>query len=453
MFRALMSRRAFLADGGMNLGVLGVAVALAQAGELSAAGATDPLTPKAPHFPPRARRFVHLFLEGGPSHLDLLDPKPQLKRRDGQIHAGWQGILFGSPFKFSRRGRSGIEMSELLPGLGAHADNLTVLRSLHTDIPAHGQGTRMMMSGHSTLTRPNYGAWLTYGLGTENANLPAFIALGASPSDATIGSGFLPPVYQGTGIPLRPGQDPIPYVRNLRLAPPAQRGQLDLLNDLNREFGELAPNESSLEARMRSFELAFRMQSAAPEAFNLQTESEATRERYGDTDWGRRLLTARRLLERGVRVLRVQAGRWDHHNNLVPRLRADTSTFDQAASAFLTDLKRTGLLEDTLILMTGEFGRTPVRQAGSDGESVGRDHNHRGFSAILAGGGIKRGHVHGATDDLGREAVLDRVHVHDLHATILHLMGFDHERLLYRHAGRDYRLTDVHGNVVRGVIA
>jgi uncharacterized protein (DUF1501 family) len=232
-----------------------------------------------------------------------------------------------------------------------------------------------------------------------------------------------------------------------------QRSQLDLLGDLNAEFGSRAPHEAALDARIRSFELAYRMQAAAPEAFDLREESVETQAQYGATAWGRQLLTARRLLERGVRVVRVQAGSWDHHNNLVTRLKADTEPFDRGIAAFLDDLKRTGLFDDTVVLCSGEFGRTPVRQAGSEGDGVGRDHNHRGFSAVLAGGGIKRGHIHGATDELGREAVVDRVHVHDLHATILHLMGFDHERLTYRYAGRDFRLTDVHGNVVKGVLA
>jgi uncharacterized protein (DUF1501 family) len=225
------------------------------------------------------------------------------------------------------------------------------------------------------------------------------------------------------------------------------------LGALNGDFAKRAPHESALDARIRSFELAYRMQTAAPAAFDLKDETDATREAYGNSDWGRQLLTARRLLERGVRVVRVQAGRWDHHNNLVDRLEKETPPLDQAFAAFLTDLKRSGLFNDMVVLCCGEFGRTPVRQAGSDGDTVGRDHNHRGFSAILAGGGVRRGYVHGATDDLGREAIVDRVHVHDLHATILHLLGFDHERLTYRYAGRDFRLTDVHGNVVKGVLA
>ena len=448
-----LSRRTFLSQTALGFGSIGLAATLAQAGELFAADAGDPLAPKPPHFAPRAKRFVHIFLPGGASHLDLFDPKPELKRHDGDIHEAWKGVLFGSPFKFERYGKSGLELSELLPHLGKHADDLTVVRSLHTDIPAHAQGTMMMMTGHSTLTRPSCGSWLTYGLGTVNADLPAYVALGVSSSDKTIGAGFLPPVYQGTGITLRPDQDPIANLRNAGMTRDEQRSQLDLLGDLNAEFGNRAPHEAALDARIRSFELAYRMQAAAPEAFDLREESVETQAQYGVTAWGRQLLTARRLLERGVRVVRVQAGSWDHHNNLVTRLKTDTEPFDRGIAAFLDDLKRTGLFEDTVVLCSGEFGRTPVRQAGSEGDGVGRDHNHRGFSAVLAGGGIKRGHVHGATDELGREAVVDRVHVHDLHATILHLMGFDHERLTYRYAGRDFRLTDVHGHVVKGVLA
>lgn len=447
------SRRAFLADQALGFGSIGLLAALQQAGELSAADSLDPLAKRTPHFAARAKRFVHLFLPGGASHLDLFDPKPELKRHDGEIHEAWKGVLFGSPFKFAKQGRSGLELSTLLPNLGRHADDVTLIRSLHTDIPAHAQGTMMMMTGHSTLTRPSCGSWLTYGLGTENADLPAYVALGVGPSDKTIGSGFLPPVYQGTGITLRPDQDPIANLRNARLGTAEQRSQLDLLGELNQEFGGRAPHESALDARIRSFELAYRMQTAAPEAFDLQRESSEVRAEYGETAWGRQLLTARRLLQRGVRVVRVQAGSWDHHNNLVARLTADTEPFDRGIAAFLSDLKRSGLFDDTLVVCCGEFGRTPVRQAGSEGDGVGRDHNHRGFTALLAGGGVKRGHVHGATDDLGREAVVDRVHVHDLHATILHLMGFDHERLTYRYAGRDFRLTDVHGRVVKEVLA
>jgi len=448
-----LSRRAFLSQTGLGFGVVGLAATLAESGELFAADVGDPLSPKPPHFAAKAKRFVHLFLPGGASHLDLFDPKPELKRHDGDIHEAWKGVLFGSPFKFAKHGKSGIELSELLPHLGRHADDLTLVRSLHTDIPAHAQGTMMMMTGHSTLTRPSCGSWLTYGLGTVNADLPAFVALGVGSSDKTIGAGFLPPVYQGTGITLRPDQDPIANLRNAGLSRDEQCRQLDLLGDLNAEFGARAPHEAALDARIRSFELAYRMQAAAPEAFDLQQESAELQASYGATAWGRQLLTARRLLQRGVRVVRVQAGSWDHHNNLVTRLKADAESFDLGIAAFLDDLKRTGLFDDTVVVCSGEFGRTPVRQAGSEGDGVGRDHNHRGFSAVLCGGGIKRGHVHGATDELGREAVVDRVHVHDLHATILHLMGFDHERLTYRYAGRDFRLTDVHGNVVKGVLA
>jgi hypothetical protein len=437
----------------MGLGAIGLAAVMAQAGDISLSNANDPLAPKSPHFAPRAKRFVHLFLNGGPSHLDLFDPKPELKRNDGKIHEAWKGVLFGSPFKFQKYGQSGMELSELLPRVGTHADDLTLIRSLHTDIPAHAQGTKLMMTGHATLTRPSCGSWLTYGLGTENADLPAFVALGVGSNEKTIGAGFLPPVYQGTGISLRPNQDAIANLRHDGMTNDEQRMQLDLLGEFNRDFGSRAPHEAALDARIRSFELAYRMQTAAPEAFDIQHEPETVREEYGDTDWGRQLLTARRLLERGVRVVRVQSGRWDHHNNLVARLQDDTEPLDGALAAFLADLKHSGLFDDTLILCTGEFGRTPVRQAGSDGESVGRDHNHRGFSAIMAGGGVRRGHIHGATDELGREAVVDRVHVHDLHATILHLMGFDHERLTYRYAGRNFRLTDVHGNVVKGMLA
>lgn len=453
MTHSALSRRGFLSQIGLGTGAIGFAVALAQAGELVAADSVDPLSPKPPHFAPKAKRFVHVFLPGGASHLDLFDPKPELKQRDGDIHEAWKGVLFGSPFKFTKHGRSGIELSELLPRLGTHADDVTVIRSMHTDIPAHGQATMMMMTGHSTLTRPSCGSWLTYGLGTVNADLPAYVALGVSSSDKTIGAGFLPPVYQGTGITLRPDQAPIANLRSASMTRDEQRAQLDLLDELNAQFGAQVPHHAALDARRRSFELAYRMQSAAPEAFDLTQEPAVMRAEYGETAWGNQLLTARRLLQRGVRVVRVQAGSWDHHTNLVARLKDDTGPFDIGIAAFFADLKRTGLFEDTLILCSGEFGRTPVRQAGSDGDGVGRDHNHRGFSAVLCGGGVKRGHVFGSTDDLGREAVVDRVHVHDLHATILHLLGFDHERLTYRYAGRDFRLTDVHGQVVKGVLA
>jgi hypothetical protein len=447
----LVGRRQWLVQHGLGIGSLGLACLMQNQSTWAGESQASPLAPKTPHFEPKVKRVVHLFLSGGPSHLDLFDPKQELVRQDGKPHQEMRGLLYGSPFAFTRSGESGLEMSELLKKTSAHADKLCVIRSMKTDVPAHPVASRMLSTGHGQLARPSFGSWILYGLGAETENLPAFVVLGRGGNPPS--SAFLPPVYQGTTLSMDRGEV-MADLRNPALDSKQQRKQLDALATLNRQYQQMAPHEADLEARIQSFELAYQMQSAAPEAFDLSGESQSAMELYGtQMPLAKSLLATRRLLERGVRVVQVFDGGWDHHQGLITRIREKSAPLDHALSAFLTDLQRTGLLEDTLVIVAGEFGRTPTRQAGSEGEGAGRDHNHRGFSLMLAGGGIKGGHAHGATDDFGRSAEVDPVHVHDLHATMLHLLGFDHTRLTYPFNGRDYRLTDVYGRVVKEILS
>jgi len=458
------SRRDFLTQCGLGIGGLSLGVLMAQ--EAGATQATQAaasqamsgdrfvtaLSAKQPHFAPKAKRVIHIMASGGPSHLDLLDHKPELKKRDGELYPKYRGVLYGSTFGFNKHGQSGNEFSEILPSIAKHADDIAIIRSMQTDVPSHRAGMYMLTTGNGRLVRPSFGSWVTYGLGTENQNLPGFVSLGVGNDKRPIGSSFLPPVYQGTNINLRPGK----YLDNLSnpaITQRQQRRQLDALKALNEAYSEENPHEAELDARIQSYEMAYQMQMSAPEAMGLEGESKKTIESYGKTGLGQKLLVARRLLERGVRVVQVVQGGWDHHNNLQERMTKSATEMDQAVGAFLQDLKDRGLLEDTLVLWAGEFGRTPVRQVGADGLEKGRDHNHLGYSAFMVGGGVKGGVTHGATDELGREAVENPVHVHDLHATMLHCLGFDHKRLQYRHQGREFRLTDVYGNVVKDVLA
>lgn len=447
----LATRRDFLCQSGLGIGSLSLAFLLSQ--RETRAGEANPLAAKAPHFTPRAKRVVHVFLSGGPSHLDLFDPKPELLKNDGKTYAEYRGVLFGSPFAYKPSGNSGLEMSELLSNTAAHADDICMIRSMKTDVPAHPAASRMLSTGHSQLSRPSFGSWVTYGLGSEAENLPAFVVLGRGGGAQLASSSFLPPIYQGTTLNVDRGEV-MADLRNPQLSSADQRQQLEILASLNKQFTQQAPHEADLEARIQSFELAYQMQSAAPEAFDLESESDAVRKMYNLQDpLNRSLLAARRLLQRGVRVVQVFDGGWDHHQGLVTRIRTKANSLDSGLAAFLSDLKQNGMLEDTLVIVAGEFGRTPVRQAGSVGESIGRDHNHRGFSIMLAGGGIRGGMSYGSTDEFGRSAVDKEVHVHDLHATMLHLLGFDHHELTYHFSGRDYRLTDVHGRVVKEILA
>ncbi len=459
-----LPRRELLSRAGIGLGMLGLSGLLADEGLLHAA-ATDseqPLRPKRPHFPPRATRVVHFFLNGGPSHIDTFDPKPLLQRYAGQplpqsfVTERKTGGAMPSPFAFKRYGESGLEVSELFSRTAQHADDIAVIRSMVAQVPNHEPSLMLMNCGDSVQPRPSFGSWLMYGLGTVNQNLPGFVAMcpGGYPvkGAANWQSGFLPGTYQGTSIDPKLGdiQKLIENIRSPHASIAVQQQQLDLLRSLNDAHGR-DRDDDRLEARIQSFELAFRMQSEAAEAFDISREPKHVREMYGEGVHGRQTLMARRLLERGVRYVQLWHGEgqpWDQHRDIEKDIRKTSAEIDQPIAALLTDLKQLGMLEDTLVLWGGEFGRTPVSEGGS-----GRDHNHYGFTVWMAGGGVRGGTVHGATDDFGFKAVENATSVHDLHATMLHLMGFDHEKLTYRYAGRDFRLTDVHGEVVRDILA
>ena len=464
-----VSRRRFLRDATMGMGA--VALAALQADASPAFDPADPLAPKAPPLSAKAKRVIHIFMNGGPSQVDTWDPKPALRKYAGKsipIHLRTErptGAAFPSPFAFHRRGRSGIEVSEIFPQVGEHADDLCVIRSMHTDVPNHGPSLMMMNTGTTQLSRPSFGSWLTYGLGTENRNLPGFIVLcpGGYPiwGAKNWRSAFLPGAYQAAHVDTK-YSEPEKLIANVRSrfsARQAQRRQLDLLADLNRAHSGQRDEDPLLEARVQSFELAYRMQAEAADAFDVGAEPAKIRELYGETLHGRQMLIARRLLEKGVRFVQVWHGAgqpWDSHNEIEANHRRLAGQCDQPIAALLTDLKQRGMLDDTLVIWGGEFGRTPVVELSTFGANTGkngRDHNSYGFSMWLAGGGARPGYVHGATDEFGFRAEQDKVHVHDLHATLLHLLGFDHERFTYRYAGRDFRLTDVHGRVVRKLLA
>jgi hypothetical protein len=410
-------------------------------------------------------------MNGGPSHIDTFDPKPLLNEHHGKkIPLDLRterktGAGFGSPFKFRKHGQSGIEISELFPNVARSADELCVIRSMHADVPNHEPSLLLMNCGEARLVRPSMGSWVTYGLGSENENLPGFITMcpGGYPIQESQNwqAGFLPGVHQGTYIDTKKTRVErlIEHITNKRISRSEQRRQLDLLQALNRRHQEKRENDSQLEARLQSFELAYRMQMEATDAFDVKREPQYIRDLYGDTIHGRQTLMARRLVERGVRYVQLWHGAgqpWDSHDDIETQHRNLARECDQAIGALLTDLKDRGMLDETLVLWGGEFGRTPTvelpKAGANQGKINGRDHNHYGFTVWMAGGGIKPGHVHGATDDFGFAAVEDKVHVHDLHATMLHLLGFDHERLTFRYAGRDFRLTDVHGHVVEDLL-
>ncbi len=466
-----LSRRSLLQRSALGLGALGLGGLLAEQGALAqgpAGSAGDAMAVKPPHFPARAKRVVHFFLNGGPSQVDTFDPKPALAKYAGKpvpqnlTTERKTGAAFPSPFRFKKYGRSGIEVSELFARTAEHVDDIAVIRSMVAQVPNHEPSLMLMNCGDSVLPRPSVGAWVTYGLGSENQNLPGFIAMcpGGYPiKDAeNWQSAFLPGTYQGTFVdPQHTDLDRlIENIRSPHASRSAQRRQLDLLNVLNAEHRE-GRLDARLDARIQSFEMAFRMQTEAADAFDIAREPKSIRDLYGPGVHGRQTLIARRLLERGVRYVQLWHGAgqpWDNHAQIEKLHRNLAAELDRPIAALLTDLKRLGMLEDTLVIWGGEFGRTPTVELDGTGKSqLGRDHNHYGFSVWMAGGGIKGGTVHGATDDFGFKAVQDPVSVHDLHATILHLLGFDHERLTYRYAGRDFRLTDVSGKVVKGIVA
>ncbi len=460
-----LSRRRWLSQMGTGFGMVGLASVLADAGMLGAApaqAAESPLAPRQPHFAPRAKRVIFLFMNGGPSHVDTFDPKPALEKYAGQQpeeltknYPRAVGKLFPSPFEFQKHGRNGVEVSELYPHVARVIDEICVIRSMHTEIPNHEPGLLMMNSGNTQPTRPSLGSWLTYGLGTENQNLPGYVVL--CPGKPVVGpqlwgNSFLPGIFQGCHIN-NSKLDPktvIAHVQNAYLPPQEQRQQLDLIQELNRAHLAERERDSQLEARIESLEMAYRLQFAAQDVFDLNQESRSVRDLYGNGQFADACLLSRRLVERGVRMVQVYYGGgqpWDDHGDITNHAKHAKAS-DQAIAGLISDLKSRGLLEETLIVWTGEFGRTPWSQG-----AKGRDHHSRGFTSWLAGGGVKGGLAYGATDEFGNAAVEKPVHIHDLHATILHLLGIDHERLTYRYSGRDFRLTDVHGNVVHEILA
>ncbi len=463
----MMTRRDCLRTFGTGFGMTAFA-GLAASSTAYGATNTNPLLPKAPHFPARAKHVIFLFLNGGPSQVDTFDPKPMLDKYNGKpVPSGnlkterKTGNLLKSPFEFKKHGESGIEVSEIFPKLGARIDDCCVIRSMYTDRPNHEPSLLLMNTGDKFVGRPSMGSWLSYGLGSENQNLPGFVVL--CPGFPVIGpqlwaSAFLPAVYQGTYIPNneKTPDKLVQYVRNPELTQPEQRRQLDLLDKLNEIHLRRAGQDRELEASIQSAEIAYRMQTEAPEIFDISKESANVRERYGDSDFGRGCLMSLRLVEKGVRMVQVYYGNnqpWDNHDDILIHRKLARDA-DAPIAALLEDLKLRGLFDETLVIIGGEFGRTPVVEvSGLVKVQNGRDHNSHGFSTVLAGGGIKRGYVHGATDDFGFKAVDKPVHIHDLHATLLHAMGLDHTKLTYRYSGRDFRLTDVAGNVVPEILA
>ncbi|MDF1737878.1 MAG: DUF1501 domain-containing protein [Verrucomicrobiales bacterium] len=424
------------------------------------ASSNNPLAPKAPHFAATAKRVIFLCMEGGPSHIDTFDYKPRLNKDSGNV-AGLRGDAkwLGSPFEFKQHGESGLPISELYPHLAQHADDLCLVNGMHTDVPSHPQAFAQLHTGNFQFVRPSLGAWSLYGLGTENQNLPGFITLSPPTGANNYGSAFLPAIYQGTpiGSSLRTqnydtSAAGMPNLSNPKLSSERQRLQLDFAKSLNRGKLDQEVHNPRVEGLIESFELAFRMQSEIPGLLDIDAESQATKSLYGidnqaSAKFGRQCLLARRFAEAGVRFIEITHGSWDQHRNLEQALRDNTAATDQPIAGLLTDLKQRDLLKDTLIVWSGEFGRTPYAQ-GNDG----RDHNNKGFSAWMAGGGVRGGLRYGATDEHGYQAVENKTHIHDLHATILHLMGLDHTKLTYNYAGRDFRLTDVYGEVMKDVL-
>jgi hypothetical protein len=463
----LITRRWFFRDCAIGLGTLALAELLQPSAK--AAPTEDALAPKRPHHPARAKRVIYLFMAGAPSHLELFDYKPQLARFDGTLpppallegyRAAFinpQSKLLGPKFSFAKYGKCGAELSELLPHLATVVDDVAIVRSMVTDAFNHAPGQILMNTGSQQFGRPSFGAWVTYGLGSESRDLPGFVVLqsgkkGPSGGNSNWGSGFLPTAHQG--VPFRGAGEPVLYLSNPRgIDDGVQRDSLDSLGRLNRLRLD-AVGDPEIQTRISSFEMAYRMQASAPELMDLAKEPKHILEEYGaepgKPSFANNCLLARRLLERGVRFVQLFHEAWDQHGNLKSDLKKNCQDTDRPSAALVRDLKRRGLLDDTLVIWGGEFGRTPMVQGGGDD---GRDHHPNAFTMWLAGGGIKPGLTLGSSDELGFNAVEDRVHVHDLHATLLHLLGFDHTRLTFRFQGRDFRLTDVHGKLVDKLLA
>jgi uncharacterized protein (DUF1501 family) len=471
------SRRMFLRDCAGGLGTIGLAHLLGLEGRLTAATnttRTDVLAPKPPHFAPKAKNVIFLFMEGAPSQMDLFDPKPELQKWHGKpLPASMTkdlklafikptATVLGSPFQFSKCGQSGMELSELLPHTSQCADDICLVRSMYSEAFNHHPGQLYLFTGHMIAGRPTMGAWLAYGLGTESENLPGFVVLasgvGTSGGSDNWSSGFLPSTFGGTVF--RNTGDPILYLSNPNgIDKQAQRARLDLIRELNTERLEQT-GDAEIASRMHSYELAFKLQMSAPELLDFSKEPAGTLDAYGINNeqtkaFGTNCLLARRLVERGVRYVTLMHASWDHHSGIVNGLKKNCGVTDQPTAALMRDLKQRGLLDETLVVWGGEFGRTPMSEIRrpDDPNSIGRDHHPNGYSIWLAGGGIKGGQVIGRTDELALNITEDKVHVHDLQATILHCLGLDHTKLTYRHMGRDFRLTDVSGNVVKKMLA
>ncbi|MBX3112699.1 MAG: DUF1501 domain-containing protein [Fimbriimonadaceae bacterium] len=464
---SFLSRRDLLRASAMGFGNLAFLSLMAERG-LAVTDPTNPLAPKAPMFPARAKRVIFVFLHGGPSQVDTFDPKPLLTRDHGKPFTGEMprivssptGNLLRSPWEFKHYGQSGIQVSDLFPHVGACVDDLCFINSMHASNSRHGGALLELHTGSDTFVRPSMGSWVTYGLGTENQDMPGFVTICPTLSHGGVNnwsSAFLPAYTQGTPVgnaSIPAGNAKIPFIQNKETPRAAQQLEIELLQKLSQEqLRHLGP-DPALEGRLTSFELAFRMQMAAPELQEITGESEETKRLYGidepkTKNFGHQCLLARRFSEKGVRFVQVtHSYKWDQHTDLRRDHASNAMEVDKPIAGLITDLKARGMLQDTLVMISGEFGRTPVAQ-GDDG----RDHNPHGFTTILAGGGVKAGHKHGATDDYGFFAVQDKVHVHDLHATMLYLLGVDHTKLTYFHNGRNYRLTDVHGEVVKGILA
>lgn len=462
-FNDQSTRRSMLRNSACGFGSLAFAGLLSQSGNSAAPIPETPLSPKQPHFHPRAKRIIFLFMWGGPSHVDTFDPKPILNQQNGQSLSGKSvgserdqlGTLLGSPFKFSQHGESGVWISELFPHLSAHADKLCVVRSMHTEGSAHGEALLRLHTGQANLVRPSVGAWVSYGLGCESDSLPAYVTISPPRGHGGVqnyGSAFLPSIHQGTAI----GSAEIPiakakvsHVGNARLDRSTQRQQLDLIQSLNQDHLRDAQLDQSIEGLIANYELAFRMQSTIPQVMSLDKETQETLDLYGinrePTDnFGRQCLLARKFAESGVRYIQVSTDyTWDHHKELTTGIVGESAKVDRPIAGLLADLARRGLLDDTLVVWGAEFGRTPMAENGD-----GRNHHPQAFTMWLAGGGVRGGLTYGSTDEFGYRPVENAVHMHDLHASLLYALGIEHKRLTYRHAGRDFRLTDVHGNVV-----
>ena len=457
---ALVSRRDFLTRTGMGFGALSLASVFglnpfsqANGAQAALAPMMTPLSPKQPHFKAKAKAVIHIFAEGGPSHVDTFDPKPGVEKYRDQTVSGLDGLYFPTPFKFNKCGKSGLEISEVFPKLGECADDIAVIRSLWTDIPAHEVAQRFMNTGSLQLPKPSMGSWTVYGLGTENQNMPGFITIGSKPEWRQ--ASFLPGVYQGVNVNYSSKMDLNDVILNIKnqfSSPDRQRRQLDLSKTLNQWHSAQLQKDAQLEARILSFEMAFKMQTEATDAFDITKEPQPMKELYGNTEMGAKMMVARRLVERGVRFVQINHGGWDMHGNIEQSMTRKAGEIDQPIAALLKDLKQRGLLEHTLVIWGGEFGRTVVRDRNGN-DNPGRDHNGRAMCCWLAGGNVKGGMAYGSTDELGARAAENRVHIHDLHATILALLGFDHTKLTYRYNGRDFRFTDNFGNVVKDIIA